>query len=74
MRNTLGKRQQVVLRYLGERREWYGGCGWHWGTYSETVRLMESLVRRGLVTKETCLHKHRGSYNTVYRPVVEAVR
>jgi hypothetical protein len=26
---------------------WHPGCGWHWANRSQTVRLLDSLVRRG---------------------------
>ena len=51
MARALGSTQQAVLRCLRQHKCWYLGCGWIWSNNSETVRLMESLVKRGLVTK-----------------------
>jgi hypothetical protein len=48
----LGAIQQQVLKDMGEYGEWYEGCGWTWNTASGTTRIMESLLKRGLVTKE----------------------
>jgi hypothetical protein len=48
----LGKTQASVLAALKRHGGgWYDGCGWVWSNYSETTRLMESLVKRGLVAK-----------------------
>lgn len=46
-----GKVQQHMLYRLRESGQWYAGCGWYWGCHSETVRVMDSLVRKGLVTR-----------------------
>lgn len=51
----LGKNQRGVLRALQSDRYggvWYPGCGWIWSTRSETERLLDSLVNRGLATRE----------------------
>lgn len=48
--NNLGKNQQDMLRALVEHHTWSPGCGWLWSTPSATVRLLDGLVRRGLVT------------------------
>jgi hypothetical protein len=34
---------------------WYSGCGWMWDNKSGTTKIMESLLKRGLVTKATVL-------------------
>jgi len=68
MSRPLGKTQQSVLESVRERRGWSEGCGWVWGNYSTTVRVLEALVRRGLVvkTEETSRHGHK---YTRYAPV-----
>ena len=67
---ALGENQEIMLRALAERRAWYGGCGYAWGTYSATVRIMESLVKRGLAAKAEQQAIRRGltSTWTEYRP------
>jgi len=45
----LGRNQRAMLNSLREHREWYPGCGWIWSNVSATVRICESLARRGLV-------------------------
>ena len=54
----LGSVQQAVLRALAEHGRWdtsalYGttGAGWMWDTPSNTLRVMESLVARGVARK-----------------------
>ena len=49
----LGETQRSVLRALAEHGQWHVMCGWMWDTTSGTIRVLESLVRRGLVTKTT---------------------
>lgn len=49
----LGENQAYALKCLAEHNEgtWYPGAGWVWNNLSSTVRLLDSLVRRGLATK-----------------------
>lgn len=48
----LGGNQRNVLVFLLERSgTWHSGSAWVWGTTSQTERIMQSLVRKGLVTK-----------------------
>lgn len=50
----LGEVQRSVLQSLAKphhRGCWYSGCGWIWTTTSGTTKIMESLLKRGLVTK-----------------------
>lgn len=49
--SALGKTQRAVLNTLIERAFWYPGCGWSYGTRSAMIRVLESLVRLGLVRK-----------------------
>lgn len=54
-KRPLGTTQLGVLQALQDPRHggvWYAGCGWIWSTVSETKRLLDSLVNRGLVTRE----------------------
>jgi DNA-binding IclR family transcriptional regulator len=48
---VLGETQADVLDSLKRHGQWYERCGWVWDTPSGTRRVLESLVRRGLVTK-----------------------
>jgi hypothetical protein len=48
----LGNTQLIVLQDLERFGAWYEGCGWTWNNASGTTRIMESLFKRGLVTKE----------------------
>jgi hypothetical protein len=50
---ALGKTQQSVLRTLAEKGVYYYGCAWVWTNDSTTVRVLETLVKRGLVTEYT---------------------
>jgi len=49
MTKPLGKEQQGVLRSLKDHGSYPGQ--WVWSNRSTTVRLLESLVKRGLVVK-----------------------
>jgi hypothetical protein len=46
----LGKTQKIVLDRLS-KDSFHAGCGWLWNNYSSTVRILDSLVSRGLVDK-----------------------
>lgn len=46
----LGRTQKIVLDRLS-KDSFHGGCGWLWNNYSSTVRILDSLVSRGLVEK-----------------------
>ena len=46
----LSDNQITVLHYLHERGGWPGG-DWYHGSQSQTFWILESLVRRGYVTK-----------------------
>jgi hypothetical protein len=46
----LGKTQKIVLDRLS-KDSFHAGCGWLWNNYSSTVRILDSLVLRGLVDK-----------------------
>lgn len=47
---ALGANQLGMIRGMQHRNGvWYAGCGWYWNNTSGTVRIMESLVKRGLV-------------------------
>ena len=50
---SLGKVQLGVLDCLADRGS-YPGSGWVWSTHSETERVCESLIRRGLVVCVNC--------------------
>jgi hypothetical protein len=46
---AIGKNQKSVLESLQQHGYWHAGCGWVWDTTRGTERLLNSLVRRGLV-------------------------
>lgn len=68
----LGKNQAMALKTLKERNNgvWSPGCGWTWSNLSTTVRLLDSLVRRGLVTKTEGTNRTGRTY-PIYRVVAE---
>ena len=45
----LGKNQEVVLDAISRHRRYYESCGWYFGTHKETVQILNSLVKKGLV-------------------------
>ncbi len=56
-----GSTQESVLKALREHGCWYVGCGWTWTTYSQTQKIMDSLVRRGDVIVENGRYTARES-------------
>lgn len=44
----LGEKQKQILHILNHQSGWYPGCRWIWGNRSETIRILDSLVKRGL--------------------------
>ena len=55
----LGTQQKSVLESLKSHGSWHAGCGWIWDSRSQTVAILDSLVRKGVATLE----------KGVYRPV-----
>lgn len=55
---SLGKTQIAILTSLHAHKRWSDGCGWIWSTRGATVRLLEGLVARGLVTKVERTYRH----------------
>jgi hypothetical protein len=45
----LGRTQAVVLRCLRDHHYWHRWCGWDWNGQTGTRRILDSLVKRGLV-------------------------
>ena len=53
MATKLGRNQRQALVALDREHGWHPGCGWIWENYSETVRLLNTLVKRGLAEVKT---------------------
>ena len=47
----IGKTQAAMLSALDRHGHWSRTAGWSWKNNSTTERLLESLVKRGLVEK-----------------------
>lgn len=74
----LGSRQSCVLRAMCEHGGW-PGCGWTYGTSSETRRILDSLVKLGHVETQQLpmrdwhgrpypeSHPYHGRTSTSYR-------
>ena len=59
-KRPLGKNQRLALRAMLEHGGW-PGTGWIWDNSSSTVRILDSLVRRGLVVRyQTPVLTHAG--------------
>lgn len=56
--SKLGPVQKDVLRCLRENGP-FPGSGWFWDTTSGTIRICESLVKRGFVTRTDITIKGR---------------
>ena len=63
----LGDTQYNVLWFLEETGGWQLGCGWIWDTPSGTVKIMESLVKKGLAKKTKIPPKYEGDERYKYR-------
>lgn len=48
---ALTNNQRAVLKSLVQYHAWYSGCGWIWSNNSTTMRMLDSLVKRGLAEK-----------------------
>jgi len=61
----LGKNQEGVLKCLSGRT--FGfidrpfGCGWVWASKRNTVKILESLLKKGLVVKGELRDQEEGS-------------
>jgi hypothetical protein len=62
----LGKKQESILRSLREHTYWSANCGWIHGTHSRTVKLLESLIPRGLVVRAEEPTGHTGTLAALY--------
>jgi predicted nucleic acid-binding Zn-ribbon protein len=75
----LGKIQQSVYESLKRHGSWSLGCGWIWDTPSNTMRIMDSLVRAGYAITATNKRPHPGGdrypgERTVYRPTTPSAK
>ncbi len=62
----LGSSQRTMLARLRECGSWHRGSKKSWDIPSRTLKLLDSLVHRGFVTKE--LMSNQTEY--IYKPVV----
>lgn len=54
----LGKTQAEVLRSLRNHHGFYHQCcGWVWDNHSGTIKILDSLVKRGLVEEINGVYK-----------------
>lgn len=62
MTRALGSTQLDALKTLARFNggHWWNGCGWKWDTPSATVRILSSLVKRGLVEE---IHDRLGEHH-----------
>lgn len=68
MPRPLGPTQASVLASLRNHGYWHVTCGWVWSGPARTQRILDGLVKRGLVVvKEEPWGHH--STRDVYRPV-----
>lgn len=48
----LGKTQISVLESIKEHKHFVVGGGWTWGTYLQTEKICDSLVKKGMLDVE----------------------
>lgn len=63
----LGPNQKGVLDALKRHGGYSPGGGWVWDNHSGTIKILDSLVNRGLVIKEEKTYKRTGGTYNVYR-------
>jgi hypothetical protein len=68
MPRPLGKNQKGVLQSLRDHGSWHTGAGWYWDTFANTERILDSLVKRGLVVRTIETPVPGGWVRPVYRP------
>lgn len=56
--NRLGDDQWSILDTMCEKGGWSRGSGWTWSNRSSTIKLADSLVKRGLLFREDSLNSH----------------
>lgn len=63
----LGENQKGIIESLKQHGSYHthGFCGWVWDTPANTVKILESLVKRGLV--EVIEDKDYKPYGKIYR-------
>lgn len=72
----LGDNQRHVLwNMISHDRTgvWYPGAGWYWKNTSTTIRIMDSLTKRGLVTK-TLMKARRTEYTYPHYTITDEGR
>lgn len=55
----LGDNQRSVLQALKRHSTYFHGCGWVWNSRSGTEKILDSLVKRGLVEVVAGQHTDR---------------
>lgn len=65
----MGNVQREVLSILIDRKEWSRKSGWNWNGATGTARIMDSLVKRGFVSREPRVV--RGVMVDVYKPCLD---
>lgn len=56
----LGKNQENLLGSLERHGHWSVAAGWVWDTPSNTRKILETLVKRGMVKKSTVVGRPSG--------------
>ncbi len=62
MPRKLGSNQVRMLELL-DQHDWSEWAGWRMGSHSETLRVLTSLVKLGLVRVSVVTRPNQGTYN-----------
>ena len=67
MAKSLGKQQKALLNCLERKGYWDKGTngGWTWGGVENTVRILDSLVKRGLVKTDGYRYESVREFKTI---------
>ena len=67
IKRVVTKEQSDLLSAMRTHRGvWHDNCGWHWGGAYNTVKCLDRLVKRGLVTVEEVEFPNK-VFRNVYR-------
>lgn len=72
MKGKIGKTQLNILESIDYHKGWYPSCGWIWDNSSSTEKILNSLVRRGLVDlNEDVRRRRRYTLNAAGKEVLD---
>lgn len=62
MSRALGENQRDLLKTTRQMGPYPGG-GWTWGNYSQTMKIIRPLIKRGYIVEKECKSIYAGCSN-----------